>query len=80
MALDSVLKHLEERVEQLLEAHGAAQSRATELEQRVGELEAELAASGEKAERVGALETQRDELAGRLQKVLELIDTSLDGA
>lgn len=77
MALDSVLKHLEERVEQLLEAHGIAQSRVTELEQRVGELEADVAASGEATERVGALETQRDELAGRLQKVLELIDSTL---
>jgi len=70
MALDGVLKHLEEKVERLLKAHTAAKS-------RVAELEAELAAAGEAAERVSALESQRDELAGRLQKVLELIDSTL---
>ena len=81
MAMESVLKQLESRIEELVEAYSGAVSRSTELEGRVGELEAEIAelktqlsGQSEAGERVASLEQQRDELAARLEKVLGLID------
>jgi predicted nucleic acid-binding Zn-ribbon protein len=81
MAMESVLKQLESRIEELIEAYQGATDRSTELEARVAELEAKLAETETRltdesaaGERVKALESQRDELAGRLEKVLGLID------
>lgn len=81
MAMESVLKQLESRIEELVEAYTAAVSRSAELEDRVGELETEitdlktqLSGQTEAGDRVAALELQRDELAARLEKVLGLID------
>jgi len=81
MAMESVLKQLESRIEELVEAYSGAVSTSAELEARVGDLETEIAElktqlSGQSnaGERVASLEKQRDELAGRLEKVLRLID------
>jgi predicted nucleic acid-binding Zn-ribbon protein len=85
MAMESVLKALEERIEELVKAYRGATERATELETRVATLEDEilefevkLEGSTGAGERVTELETQRDELAARLEKVLGLIDGVLD--
>ncbi len=81
MAMESVLKELESRIEELVEAYCGAESRSDELEIKVGELEAEitelnakLTSSTDANDRVAELEKQRDELATRLEKVLGLID------
>ena len=81
MAMESVLKQLESRIEELVEAYSAAVTTSAELEARVGDLETEitelktqLSGQSEADERVTSLEKQRDELAARLEKVLGLID------
>lgn len=81
MAMESVLKELESRIEELVEAYRGAETRSGELETKVGELEAEitelnakLTSSTDANDRVAELEKQRDELATRLEKVLGLID------
>jgi len=79
--MESVLKELESRIEELVEAYRGAETRSGELETKVGELEAEitelnakLTSSTDANDRVAELEKQRDELATRLEKVLGLID------
>ena len=81
MAMESVLKQLESRIEELVEAYSSAVLRSAELETRVGDLETEaaelktrLSSESEAGEQVALLEQQRDELAARLEKVLGLID------
>lgn len=81
MAMESVLKQLESRIEDLVQAYSSAVERSAELEGRVGELEAEikdltakLSTESDANEQLAFLEKQRDELAGRLEKVLGLID------
>lgn len=81
MAMESVLKQLESRIEELVEAYSGAVTRSAELEGKVGdldneitELKAQLSGQSEAGERVASLEKQRDELAARLEKVLGLID------
>ena len=81
MAMESVLKQLESRIEELVEAYSGAVSRSAELETRVGDLETEatelktrLSSESDASGRVALLERQRDELAARLEKVLGLID------
>lgn len=81
MAMESVLKELESRIEELVEAYRGAETRSDELETKAGELEAEitelnakLTSSTDANDRVAELEKQRDELATRLEKVLGLID------
>lgn len=81
MAMESVLKQLESRIEELVEAYSVAVSTSAELETRVGDLETEIAelktqlsGQSEAGERVASLEKQRDELAARLERVLGLID------
>ena len=81
MAMESVLKQLESRIGELVEAYSGAVSRCAELEGNAGDLETEiaelktqLAGQSEAGERLAALELQRDELATRLEKVLGLID------
>jgi chromosome segregation ATPase len=85
MAMESVLKELESRIETLVEAYRSARSRGAELEAKVAgletekaELEAKLSGSSEASDRVAELERQRDQLAGRLEKVLGLIDGVLE--
>lgn len=77
MAMDAVLKQLESRIEELVEAYSEAANRAAELGARVEELEAQLKSESEQDDQVAALEKQRDELGGRLEKVLGLIDKAL---
>jgi len=81
MAMESVLKQLESRIEELVEAYSGAVLRSAELETRVGDLETEaielktrLSGESDAGKRVALLEQQRDELAARLEKVLGLID------
>ena len=85
MAMESVLKQLETRIEELVESYRGAITQSEELEAKVGDLEAEvnelkrrLMSESEANERVASLEKQRDELAVRLEKVLGLIDGVLD--
>jgi len=81
MAMEAVLKQLESRIEELVEAYRGAVSKTGDLEARIEELEAEigkltakLSTETDAHDQVASLETQRDELAGRLEKVLGLID------
>lgn len=85
MAMESVLKDLESRIEELVEAYRGAEARSGELETKVGDLETEVTELKAKLEnstdankRVAALEKQRDELATRLEKVVGLIDGVLE--
>jgi predicted RNase H-like nuclease (RuvC/YqgF family) len=77
MAMDAVLKELESRIEELVEAYREAKKNESKLAARVEEIEAQLASESELGERVAALEKQRDELGKRLTKVLSLIDGTL---
>jgi predicted RNase H-like nuclease (RuvC/YqgF family) len=77
MAMDAVLKELESRIEELVEAYSEAKKIESKLTARVEELEARLASDSELGERVAALEKQRDELGKRLTKILSLIDGTL---
>ena len=85
MAMESVLKQLETRIEELVGSYRDAVARSTELEAKVvecsteiEELKTQLAGSTNANERVESLERERDELAARLEKVLGLIDGVLD--
>ncbi|MFV2071604.1 MAG: hypothetical protein ACC742_02990 [Thermoanaerobaculales bacterium] len=80
MAMEAVLKQLESRIEEMVKAFTAATARAEALELRVQELEGEAESKSALGERVTELEKQRDELAKRLQKVLSMIDDTLDAA
>jgi len=75
--MESVLKQLESRIDDFIEAHEVAQARVAELEARVAELEQQAEEGAGAGERVLALESQRDDLAERLKRVLELIDGAL---
>jgi prefoldin subunit 5 len=77
MALDAVLKKLESRIDELVESHRKATSRVAELEKKLEKLEAEHAEEGDLKARVASLESQREELVGRLEKVLGTIDEVL---
>jgi hypothetical protein len=74
MSLDSVLKKLESRIEEFVEAHQVATARIAELEGRIAELEGQLGGSGELEAKIAKLESQREELAERLGKVLGVLD------
>lgn len=80
MSMDAVLKQLESRIEEMVEAYSGARKREAELVSRVQELESQVASGSEAGERVAALEKQRDELGKRLEKVLTLIDGTLEKA
>jgi chaperonin cofactor prefoldin len=80
MSLDSVLKKLESRIEEFVEAHQAAATRIAELEGRIEELEGQLGGSGELEAKIARLESQREELAERLAKVLGVLDKALSSA
>lgn len=85
MAMESVLKQLEARIEELVEAYRGAVAKSAESEAKLGEMETELtelktrlSSESEANEKVASLEKQRDELAARLEKVLGLIDGVLE--
>jgi uncharacterized protein YceH (UPF0502 family) len=85
MAMDIVLKKLEERIETMVEAHAAArkrgddlQARVAELEEQVRELEGRLEEGAGASARLAELESQRGELADRLEKVVLVIDRALE--
>jgi septal ring factor EnvC (AmiA/AmiB activator) len=87
MAMETVLKQLESRIEELVGSYRDAIDRTAELETRIGELEAErdtlqakLIDSSQTGDRLAELEQQRDALAGRLEAVLGVIDDALSGA
>ena len=78
MTMDSVLKKLESRIEEFVQAHQKATERIAELETKLAELEAQVGESGELGKRVEELESQRGEMADRLEKVLGAIDSALE--
>jgi chromosome segregation ATPase len=84
MSMDSVLKRLESRIEELVAAYRTATERVAELEAQVAGLEQRAADGSELEQRTTELEAQRDRLAERLEGVLGLIDEALrasdDGA
>jgi len=73
MSLDSVLKKLESRIEEFVEAHQTATA-------RIAELEGQLGGSGELEAKIAKLESQREELAERLGKVLGVLDKARSSA
>ena len=77
MAMDGVLKQLESKIEELAKAYRTARKNEIELAKKVEELEKKASADAESSDRVAALESQRDELAKRLEKVLSLVDSTL---
>jgi chaperonin cofactor prefoldin len=77
MAMDTVLKQLETKIEELLKSYQAARKNETKLAARVEELEGKVASDSEMTARCKALEEQRDALGTRLEKVLSLIDSTL---
>jgi len=76
--METILRQLERRTDQLIEKYSSASTRVTELEGRVQELEEQVSADSQAQERIRSLEQQRDELGERLRKVLDLIDGVLD--
>lgn len=77
MAMDTVLKQLETKIEELLKSYQATKKNEIKLAARVEELEGKIASNSEMSARCKALEEQRDELGKRLEKVLSLIDSTL---
>jgi chaperonin cofactor prefoldin len=77
MAMDTVLKQLESRIEELVKAYQTASANETKLAAQVKELEGKVTAASEAGSRCEALEKQREELGKRLEKVLSLIDGTL---
>ena len=77
MAMDAVLKQLESRIEELVNAYGVSKKREAELAAKLEKLGSQLASESKAGDRVAVLEKQRDELGKRLEKVLELIDGTL---
>ena len=80
MTMEAVLKKLESRIEEFVEAHRVSTERIAELEKELGELESKMATSSDLADKVQLLEAQRDQLAKRLEKVLTTIDDALGKA
>lgn len=77
MAMDTVMKKLESKVEALLKAYREAASREAGLQAKVAELEKKTESGADLEKRIGELEKQRDELSARLEKVLDQIDSAL---
>jgi uncharacterized protein involved in exopolysaccharide biosynthesis len=80
MAMDAVLKQLESRIEELVKAYGDSKKAEAALAKKVEKLESQLASDTEASGRLAELEKQRDDLGRRLEKVLSLIDTTLEKA
>ena len=77
MAMETVLKQLESKIDELVEAYGASRARVVELGQRVAELEGRLGSLAEAEGRVSSREGQRQALAERLHRVVATIDRAL---
>lgn len=77
MTMESTLKKLESRIEELIQAHQKSTARVAELEAEVAELNQKLGGSDDLGERVQELEAQRAQIADRLDKVLGAIDSAL---
>jgi len=77
MAMDAVLRQLESRIEELVEAHGKSRQHEVELEAQVADLQSRIDSDKKTGERMAQLEKQRGELRKRLEKVLKLIDGAL---
>jgi septal ring factor EnvC (AmiA/AmiB activator) len=77
MAMDAVLRQLESRIEEMVEAYGKSQQHELELEAQLANLQKRIDSDTEAGERMAKLEKQRDELGKRLEKVLKLIDGAL---
>lgn len=80
MKMESVLKKLESRIEEFVGAYGATTARVSELEAMVKDMDKQLSDNSELVEKIKSLETQRDELGQRLEKVLGRIDDALADA
>jgi FtsZ-binding cell division protein ZapB len=78
MTMDSVLKKLESRIEEFVQTYQKATERIAELESKVAELEAGAGAQTELSDKIESLESQRAEMAERLEKVLGAIDSALE--
>jgi predicted nucleic acid-binding Zn-ribbon protein len=80
MSMETVLKQLESKIDELVGAYTVARGRTEELERRVAELEGRLSALAEVEERANAMEAQRRELAERLHRVVTTVDRALGAA
>jgi len=80
MAMESTLKNLEDRIEELVDAYSTARGHAAELEERVAALEEQLTASADAASRADELQSQKSALVKRLEGVLSVIDSALASA
>ncbi len=77
MAMDAVLRQLESRIEELVEAYTTSRKHEAELEAQVADLQSQIDANTQAGERTAKLEKQRDELCKSLEKVLKKIDGTL---
>ena len=77
MAMDAVLRQLESRIEELVEAYATSRKHEAELEAQVVDLQSRIDADAKAGELTAKLEKQRDELGKRLEKVLKQIDGAL---
>jgi phage shock protein A len=77
MAMDAVLRQLESRIEELVEAYATSRQHEAELEAQVADLQSRIDSDTQAGERIAKLEQQRGELGERLEKVLKLIDGAL---
>ena len=77
MAMDTVLKQLESKIEELVKAYQTVSKNEAKLTAKVDELEKKATSDSEMSSRCKALEEQRDELGKRLEKVLTRIDDTL---
>jgi hypothetical protein len=80
MAMDAVLRQLESRIEELVEAYATSRKHEAELEAQVVDLHSRIDADAKAGELTAKLEKQRDELGKRLEKVLKRIDQTLEKA
>jgi chaperonin cofactor prefoldin len=77
MAMDAVLRQLESRIEELVEAYATTRKHEAELEAQVVDLQSRIDANAKAGELTAKLEKQREELGKRLEKVLKQIDGAL---
>lgn len=80
MAMDAVLRQLESRIEELVEAYAKTRKHEAELEAQVADLQSRIDADTQAGKLTAKLEKQRDELGKRLEKVLKQIDGALANA
>jgi len=80
MAMDAVLRQLESRIEEMVEAYAKSRKHEAELEAQVADLQSRIDANTQAGKLTEKLEKQRDELGKRLEKVLKQIDSALANA